>query len=67
MQLASGGGFTYSIFRPGGDSGYWTLGRTHAEDGIMETLWNKFESVEDAQAYAENDYEAQEDARSQQL
>ena len=59
MQLASGGGFTYSIFRPGGDSGFWTLGRTSAEDGIMVTLWNKFTNVEDAQNYAEEDYEVQ--------
>lgn len=58
MLLATGGDFSYTIFRPG-DSGYWSLGRTHKEEGVMELLWDKFETVDDAKAYAAQDYGTQ--------
>lgn len=58
MILANGGDYTYTIFRQG-DSGYWTLGRTHKEAGVMETLWKKFETVDEAKSYADKDCEVQ--------
>lgn len=58
MLLAVGGDFSYTIFR-NGDSGYWTLGRTHKDDGVMETLWAKFDSPDTAKAYAAEDYDVQ--------
>jgi hypothetical protein len=58
MILATGGDYTYSIFRQG-DSGYWSLGRTHKEEGVMESLWKKFETVDEAKNYADQDHEVQ--------
>jgi hypothetical protein len=56
MQVAHGNYYAYSISRMG-DSGYWTLGRTHADDGIMITLSNKCACPEDAYTIAETDYD----------
>jgi hypothetical protein len=58
MKIATAGKFVYSIFRPG-DSGYWSVGRTHAEDAIMVTVGTKFETLENAQDAASTDYELQ--------
>jgi hypothetical protein len=56
MMLSAGNNNTYSIFRQGG-SGYWTLGRTSSDTGVMTTIANNFAAVADAQAAAETDYE----------
>ena len=61
MLLANGGGFTYTIWRPGGDSGFWTLGRTSADEGVMLPLGKRFVSEEDAKMAAEEDYQGQEE------
>ena len=56
MKIATAGRYVYSLFRPG-DSGYWSVGRTHAEDAIMVTIGEKFETLENAQDAASTDYE----------
>lgn len=56
MILAQGGDYSYTIFRTG-DSGYWTLGRTHKEEGIMLTVGKRFTSVDEAKAQASTDYD----------
>jgi hypothetical protein len=60
MLLTQGSEYTYTIFR-NGDSGYWTLGRTHKDEGVMVTLWSKFATVEAAEDYAQADYDVQMD------
>ena len=56
MLLATGGDFCYTIFRNGG---YWELGRTHKDEGNMESLYKKFKDVDEAKAYAAKDHDVQ--------
>jgi hypothetical protein len=55
MQLTQSSDYTYTI--SGGDGGYYTLGRTSAQDGVMVVLGKQFVTAADAQAAAETDYE----------